>query len=72
VDQPLAIRELHRFLADYERQSGEAYIPEVKAEKRGEKIAVIGSGPAGLTAAYSGQTKDTRSPSSKNCPSRAA
>jgi NADPH-dependent glutamate synthase beta subunit-like oxidoreductase len=52
VDQPLAIRELHRFLADYEKQSGEFYIPEIKAEKRDEKIAVIGSGPAGLTAAY--------------------
>jgi heterodisulfide reductase subunit A-like polyferredoxin len=53
VDQPLAIRELHRFLADYEKQSGETYIPEITAERRGEKIAVIGSGPAGLTAAYS-------------------
>ena len=53
VDQPLAIRELHRFLADYEKQSGETYIPEIEAEKREEKIAVIGSGPAGLTAAYS-------------------
>ncbi len=52
VDQPLAIRELHRFLADYEKQSGETYIPEIKAIKRDEKIAVIGSGPAGLTAAY--------------------
>ena len=52
VDQPLAIRELHRFLADYELQSGEQYIPEIKVEKRDDKIAVIGSGPAGLTAAY--------------------
>ncbi len=52
VDQPLAIRELHRFLADHEKQSGEIYIPEIKTEKRAEKIAVIGSGPAGLTAAY--------------------
>ncbi|MBT8342308.1 MAG: FAD-dependent oxidoreductase [Desulfatitalea sp.] len=52
VDQPLAIRELHRFLADYENQSGEIYVPEITAEKREEKIAVIGSGPAGLTAAY--------------------
>ncbi|MCJ8500877.1 FAD-dependent oxidoreductase [Desulfatitalea alkaliphila] len=52
VDQPLAIRELHRFLADYERQSGDTYIPAVEADKRDEKIAVIGAGPAGLTAAY--------------------
>jgi heterodisulfide reductase subunit A-like polyferredoxin len=52
VDQPLAIRELHRFLADYEKEKGEYYIPEITAEKRDEKVAVIGSGPAGLTAAY--------------------
>ncbi|NNF99167.1 MAG: FAD-dependent oxidoreductase [Desulfobacteraceae bacterium] len=51
VDQPLAIRELHRFLADYERQSGKTYTPEI-ADPRDEKIAVIGSGPAGLTTAY--------------------
>ncbi len=52
VDQPLAIRELHRFLADYEKGRGEYCIPEIKAEKRTEKVAVIGSGPAGVTAAY--------------------
>jgi heterodisulfide reductase subunit A-like polyferredoxin len=52
VDQPLAIRELHRFLADYEKQRGEQYIPEITVEKRGEKVAIIGSGPAGVTAAY--------------------
>jgi heterodisulfide reductase subunit A-like polyferredoxin len=52
VDQPLAIRELHRFLADYEKARGEYYIPEITAEKRDEKVAIIGSGPAGLTAAY--------------------
>ena len=52
VDQPLAIRELHRFLADYEKQSGKTYIPEITAEKRDEKVAIIGSGPTGVTAAY--------------------
>ncbi|MGD9010464.1 MAG: FAD-dependent oxidoreductase, partial [Desulfobacteraceae bacterium] len=52
VDQPLAIRELHRFLADYEKQSGKFYIPDIEAEKRNEKVAIIGAGPAGLTAAY--------------------
>ncbi len=53
VDQPLAIRELHRFLADYDMEQGELYSPEIEAEKRDEKVAIIGSGPAGLTAAYS-------------------
>jgi heterodisulfide reductase subunit A-like polyferredoxin len=52
VDQPLAIRELHRFLADYEKKKGKCFIPDVLREKRSEKVAVIGSGPAGLTAAY--------------------
>ncbi len=52
VDQPLAVRELHRFLGDYELEKGEFYIPEIKAAKRSEKVAVIGSGPAGVTAAY--------------------
>ncbi len=51
VDQPLAIRELHRFLADYERDQGEYFTPEV-AEKRDEKVAIVGSGPAGVTVAY--------------------
>jgi len=53
VDTPLAVRELHRFLGDYERERGEFYLPEITAEKRSEKVAIIGSGPAGVTAAYS-------------------
>ncbi len=51
VDQPLAIRELHRFLADYEYGLEAPYVPK-SAEARSEKVAVVGSGPAGLTAAY--------------------
>jgi len=52
LDQPLAIRELHRFLADWELGQDTTYIPEM-AEPRKEKVAIVGSGPAGLTAAYS-------------------
>ncbi len=51
VDQPLAIRELHRFLADWEMEQSDTYIPET-AEGRLEKVAIVGSGPAGLAAAY--------------------
>ena len=29
VDQPLAVRELHRFLGDYEREKGEYYLPKI-------------------------------------------
>jgi len=52
LDQPLAIRELHRFLADWELGQDATYIPET-AEPRKEKVAIVGSGPAGLAAAYS-------------------
>jgi NADPH-dependent glutamate synthase beta subunit-like oxidoreductase len=68
VDQPLAIRELHRFLADYEKQSGEFYIPEIKAEKRDEKMAVIGSGPAGSRLPTTCSAGIQRDNISKNCP----
>jgi heterodisulfide reductase subunit A-like polyferredoxin len=52
VDQPLAIRELHRFLADWELSFGEP-AAVAATDARNEKVAVIGSGPAGLSAAYS-------------------
>jgi len=52
VDQPLAIRELHRFLADWENSQDRRFVPEITAEAREEKIAIIGSGPSGVTAAY--------------------
>ncbi len=51
-DEPLAIRELHRFLADWETTADETLLPEAPEEKRDEKVAVIGSGPAGLSTAY--------------------
>ena len=43
----VAIGHLERFAADYERESGNIAIPEI-AESNGIKVAVIGSGPAGL------------------------
>ncbi len=46
----VAIGHLERFAADYERVSGEMSIPAV-AESNGQKIAVVGSGPAGLAFA---------------------
>lgn len=47
--QPVAIGRLERFCADYERQQG-VKVPEVP-KPTGKKVAVVGSGPAGLTAA---------------------
>lgn len=46
----VAIGYLERFAADYERESGNISVPEVGA-KNGIKIAVVGSGPAGLSFA---------------------
>ncbi len=49
-DQPVAIGRLERFAADWEREKGEVAIP-AKAPSTGKKVAVVGSGPAGLTVA---------------------
>ena len=48
--EAVAIGHLERFAADYERESGQISVPEV-GEKNGIKVAVIGSGPAGLSFA---------------------
>lgn len=48
--EAVAIGYLERFAADYERESGQISVPEV-AEKNNIKVAVIGSGPAGLSFA---------------------
>ncbi len=47
--EPVSIGKLERFVADYARENG--IKPEGAKEKKGKKVAVIGSGPAGLTCA---------------------
>jgi NADPH-dependent glutamate synthase beta subunit-like oxidoreductase len=42
---------VERFLADLDLSAEERYLPEIR-DKREDKVAVIGSGPAGLTCAY--------------------
>ena len=49
-DEPVAIGRLERFVADYERGTGEVSIPD-KPAPTGKKVAVVGSGPSGLTVA---------------------
>ena len=49
IGEPVGIGRLERFIADYERNKG-VKIPK-KAKVTGKKIAIIGSGPAGLTCA---------------------
>ena len=51
VDQAVAIRALKRLVADIEREQGRVK-PEPIPKTKNEKIAIIGAGPAGLTAAY--------------------
>jgi glutamate synthase (NADPH/NADH) small chain len=49
-DEPVAIGRLERFVADYERNSGNIKVPKI-APKTGKRVAVIGAGPSGLTVA---------------------
>ena len=48
--EPVAIGRLERFAADHERNHGQFVMPP-KAPPTGKKVAVVGSGPAGLTVA---------------------
>ncbi len=47
--EPISIGKLERFVADWSRENG--IDPEKSAESNGKKVAVIGSGPSGLTCA---------------------
>lgn len=52
IDEPVAICALKRFAADYDMSSYTPYRPPVTESPLEDKVAVIGAGPAGLTAAY--------------------
>jgi len=47
--EAISIGKLERFVADWSRENG--FVPKAAEEKLGKKVAVIGSGPAGLTCA---------------------
>ena len=47
--EPISIGKLERFVADWSREHG--FVPKAAEEKLGKKVAVIGSGPSGLTCA---------------------
>jgi glutamate synthase (NADPH/NADH) small chain len=49
VGEPVSIGRLERWLADWERDRGQAKVP-TEAESTGKKVAIVGAGPAGLTA----------------------
>jgi len=51
LDQPIAINDIKRFVADYEAKNGGPDVEPAKRTKK-ETVAIIGSGPSGLSAAY--------------------
>lgn len=55
VEEPINIAQLKAFAADLDLK-GDAYLPEV-AKSTGKKVAIVGGGPAGLTAALYLRTK---------------
>ena len=50
LDKAVAIGRLERYAADWDREFGQAAPPQV-APETGKKVAVVGSGPAGITVA---------------------
>ena len=52
IDEPIAIDEIKKFIAQQELEVSKRRIPTKKHNYENKKIAVIGSGPAGLSCAY--------------------
>jgi NADPH-dependent glutamate synthase beta subunit-like oxidoreductase/NAD-dependent dihydropyrimidine dehydrogenase PreA subunit len=51
IDDPVATQAIERYIADLDLQADKRYMPPIKDQKEG-KVAIVGSGPAGLTCAY--------------------
>ncbi|MBN1948513.1 MAG: FAD-dependent oxidoreductase [Candidatus Cloacimonetes bacterium] len=51
VEEPVAIRQLKRFAADYDLQHSNTFVPG-KLPAKNRKVAVVGGGPSGLTCGY--------------------
>ncbi len=51
-DEPLAIRDLKRFVADYAMNHEQAFTDDIVYPKNDKKVAIVGAGPSGLTCAY--------------------
>ena len=51
VDSPVSICKLKRYAADHDLDEQDHFIPDI-APSNGRKVAIIGTGPAGLSAAY--------------------
>lgn len=51
IDTPVAIDEIKKFIADQDLNAHNRFVPKIK-HAYGQKIAVVGAGPAGLSCAY--------------------
>jgi dihydropyrimidine dehydrogenase (NAD+) subunit PreT len=49
IDRPIDIGKIQQFVTDYEEARGFKFLP--KGKRNGKKVAIVGAGPAGLTAA---------------------
>jgi len=51
IDAPVTTHAIERYIADQDLQADKRYMPKIKARKE-DKVAIVGSGPAGLSCAY--------------------
>jgi NADPH-dependent glutamate synthase beta subunit-like oxidoreductase len=51
IDAPVATHAIERYIGDLDLKADRRHMPKIKAQKRG-KVAIVGSGPAGLSCAY--------------------
>ena len=51
IDEPVANHSIERYVADLDLMATKRYMPKIK-DKREDKVAIIGSGPAGLSCGY--------------------
>jgi NADPH-dependent glutamate synthase beta subunit-like oxidoreductase len=51
IDAPVATHAIERYIGDLDLTAGKRYMPRIKDQKE-DKVAIVGSGPAGLSCAY--------------------
>jgi NADPH-dependent glutamate synthase beta subunit-like oxidoreductase len=51
IDAPVATHAIERYIGDLDLRADKRYMPKIK-DRREDKVAIVGSGPAGLTCAY--------------------
>lgn len=51
IDAPVATHSIERYIGDLDLAAGKRYMPKIE-DQREDRVAIVGSGPAGLTCAY--------------------